>query len=58
MAIYIDMVASMVTVVEFHRESSNQELACSVIQATWIVEFEDDLWIGNHLQGGSKITRK
>ena len=54
-AIYIDMVASMVTVVEFHRELSNQELACSVIQATWTVEFEDDSWIGNHQQGSSRI---
>ena len=34
-----------------------ESVAGSVIQATWTVEVEDVLWIGNHLKAGNDLQR-
>ena len=38
-------------------ESYWQSVADSVIQATWTMEFEDGLWIGNHLKAQNGLQR-
>ena len=37
--------------------TSRESVAGSVIQATGTVEFEDGLWIGNHLKAGNGLQR-
>ena len=41
----------------FYIFEQRESMLGSVIQAAWMVEFEDGLWIGNHLKAQNGLQR-